>query len=274
MSAIVEINNLIYSYTGEKNTLDGVSFSIESGSYVCLIGHNGSGKSTLAKAIIGLLTGPRKGEITLFGEKASKKNIGQLRSRIGIVFQNPDNQFVGSTVADDIAFGLENGAVPHDKMVEIVEEFAKATGMEKEMGSEPSSLSGGQKQRVAIAGVLAMAPDLIILDEATSMLDPKGKREIDGLIHQIKASRPELTILSITHDLEEACHADEVIVLNEGKVLLSGEPSVVFQYEEELHSAHLEVPFLYRIKAKLKKRGLDVPSHIKTVEELEEYLCR
>ena len=274
MALALEINEYSYSYTGEKKDLDGVSFSVEEGSYVCLIGHNGSGKSTLAKAIIGLLGSPESGSISIFGEKMSRKTIGKLRPRIGIVFQNPDNQFVGSTVADDIAFGLENSAVPHEEMKKIVEEYAKATGMDEDMDSESSSLSGGQKQRVAIAGVLAMAPDLIILDEATSMLDPKGKREIDNLIHEIRASRPGLTILSITHDLEEACHADEIIVLSEGKVLLSGEPKEVFRYEEELLAAHLQVPFLYRMISKLKEKGLEVPPSITTLDQLEEWLCR
>lgn len=273
MPLAVEINQLHFSYTSDRAVLNGLSFSVEKGSYVCIIGHNGSGKSTIAKILIGLLSG-YDGEVKLFGETLTKKNIGAIRGRIGIVFQNPDNQFVGSTVADDIAFGLENAAIPHDEMAEIVKRFALSTGMEKELETEPSSLSGGQKQRVAIAGVLAMSPELIILDEATSMLDPKGKKEIDELIHQIRLSRPELTIISITHDLEEACNADEVIVLDDGKVLLSGEPKEVFQYQDELVSAHLSVPFFYRLLSLLKEKGVDVPESIVSLNELEDFLCR
>ncbi|MCR5078359.1 MAG: energy-coupling factor transporter ATPase [Bacilli bacterium] len=274
MEKAIEVNGLSYSYQGgDKKALDGVSFSVDRGSYTCIIGHNGSGKSTLAKVLIGLLGG-FKGEVKLLGEPLNRRTIVSLRRRVGIVFQNPDNQFVGSTVGDDIAFGLENLAMPQSEMAKTVHEFALATGMEKELEVEPSSLSGGQKQRVALAGVLAMSPDIMILDEATSMLDPKGKGEIDSLIHKIKKSKPELTILSITHDLEEASHADQVIVLNEGKVLLSGEPSAVFEYEEELREAHLEVPFLYRFIRALKQEGIEVPPSLNSLESLEEYLCR
>lgn len=273
MPTALEVDRLLYSYNGESNALNGVSFSVEEGSYVCLIGHNGSGKSTLAKAIIGLLDG-YDGTIRIFGEELNRKSVGRLHAKMGIVFQNPDNQFVGSTVADDIAFGLENTSVERQRMVELVKEYSEAVGMSEEMETEPSSLSGGQKQRVAIAGVLAMSPSLIILDEATSMLDPKGKREIDELIRDIRKKRPDLTILSITHDLEEACKADEVIVLSEGKVLLSGDPSSVFLYEDELREAHLEAPFLYRLIRNLRNEGVNVPEGIRTLEELEDFLCR
>ena len=273
MSFALEINNVSYSYDQEKWALNKVSFSVEEGQYVCLLGHNGSGKSTLAKILVGLL-GDYEGSYSLFGTPITKKNLVSLRSKIGIVFQNPDNQFVGSTVADDIAFGLENHAIPQKEMQGIIDEFVKAVGMEDYLDYEPSSLSGGQKQRVALAGVLAMQPSLLVLDEATAMLDPKAKREIDGFISKLRKQNPSLTIFSITHDLEEASHADEIIVLNDGKVLLSGTPASVFSYEEELKEAHLDLPFFYQLLSSLRKEGVDVPSEINSLEKLKEFLCQ
>ncbi|MDY2914069.1 MAG: energy-coupling factor transporter ATPase [Candidatus Enteromonas sp.] len=270
---ILQVENLSYAYEEGQNVLNGVSFSVNQGSYVCVIGHNGSGKSTLAKCIIGLMAGVH-GNISLFGQPLNKKSVYSLRSRVGIVFQNPDNQFVGSTVADDIAFGLENRRIPSEEMDGIIRRFAEEAGMGEFLNHEPQMLSGGQKQRVAIAGVLAMNPDLIIFDEATSMLDPKGKREISALVSKMRKDNPSLTLLSITHDVEEAAEADQVIVLEEGKVLFSGTPNEVFANEDALRSIHLGVPFVYALKARLKERGIDVPLEITKIEELEDYLCR
>ena len=273
MSSAIRVENLELAYQSEKLALKGISFSIEKGTYVCILGHNGSGKSTLAKILVGLLS-DYKGEIYIFDELVSRKNINSLRSKIGIVFQNPDNQFVGSTVADDIAFGLENKAVPQKEMQPIIDRFVKSVGMEDYLDREPSSLSGGQKQRVALAGVLAMSPEILILDEATAMLDPKGKAEVDSLISSIRKEKPELTILSITHDLEEAAKADEVLVLNDGKLLLQGTPKSVFSYMDELKKASLDVPFIYKLIACLKEKGLEIPEDIDTIEKLGEYLCQ
>ena len=273
MSSAIRVENLELAYQSEKLALKGISFSIEKGTYVCILGHNGSGKSTLAKILVGLLS-DYKGEIYIFDELVSRKNINSLRSKIGIVFQNPDNQFVGSTVADDIAFGLENKAVPQKEMQPIIDRFVKSVGMEDYLDREPSSLSGGQKQRVALAGVLAMSPEILILDEATAMLDPKGKAEVDSLISSIRKEKPELTILSITHDLEEAAKADEVLVLNDGKLLLQGTPKSVFSYIDELKKASLDVPFIYKLIACLKEKGLEIPEDIDTIEKLGEYLCQ
>ena len=273
MSSAIRVENLELAYQSEKLALKGISFSIEKGTYVCILGHNGSGKSTLAKILVGLLS-DYKGEIYIFDELVSRKNINSLRSKIGIVFQNPDNQFVGSTVADDIAFGLENKAVPQKEMQPIIDRFVKSVGMEDYLDREPSSLSGGQKQRVALAGVLAMSPEILILDEATVMLDPKGKAEVDSLISSIRKEKPELTILSITHDLEEAAKADEVLVLNDGKLLLQGTPKSVFSYMDELKKASLDVPFIYKLIASLKEKGLEIPEDIDTIEKLGEYLCQ
>ena len=273
MSKVIEVRHLSFSYVEERLALDDVSFALESGGYYCLLGHNGSGKSTLAKCIMGL-QGDFDGEIDLFGEKLDDKSVYRLRSRVGIVFQNPDNQFVGSTVADDIAFGLENKCVLPEKMQEIILRFAKETGMVEYLDREPSMLSGGQKQRVAIAGVLAMSPELIIFDEATSMLDPKGKKEIIDLVHHLKKENPNLTILSITHDVEEAMRADEVIILNEGKLFLQGKPEEVFVRGEELTSIRLSAPFFYELRAALLSKGIAVPDDIHDLDALEEYLCR
>ncbi len=270
---VVEAKDIQYSYTAEKEVLRGVSLTLEEGKYYCLVGHNGSGKSTLAKCLMGLIL-RFEGSISLFGIPLNAKNLRDIRSHVGIVFQNPDNQFVGSTVADDIAFGLENKCVPHEEMQGIIESFAEKTGMAGLLKQEPSALSGGQKQRVAIAGVLAMQPDLIILDEATSMLDPKGKKEILDLIHALRKERPHLTILSITHDVEEASRADEVIVLNKGKIFLQGKPEEVFIHREELSSIRLGLPFYYQLRFALEDRGMKIPSSVTDLHSLEAFLCQ
>lgn len=273
MNNVCSIKNLCFSYEESKPTLKNISFDISSSSYCAVIGHNGSGKSTLAKLIMGLLE-PNEGEIYLFDKKLEKKSLKELRRKMGIVFQNPDNQFVGSTVEDDIAFGLENRNLPRDEMVRRVDYICEKVGMEDFKKHEPSSLSGGQKQRDAIAGVLSLGVDFIIFDEATAMLDPKGKKEIASLILDIKKENPSLTILSITHDVEEASRADEVIVINDGSLFMKGKPEEVFSKVEELRSISLDVPFFYSLKYQLEKDGLVIPSSIKNEKELEEYLCR
>ena len=269
----VEVSHLSYSYTEDSIALSDVSFSMDVGKYYCLIGHNGSGKSTLAKCLMGLQP-DFEGNIKLFDMPLDRKNIYSIRSKVGIVFQNPDNQFVGSTVADDIAFGLENKRVPKSEMQSIIDRFAEETGMLEYLDREPTMLSGGQKQRVAIAGVLAMKPDLIIFDEATSMLDPKGKGEIIDLVHRLREKNPTLTILSITHDVEEAARADEVIVLNGGKVFLQGTPQDVFTRGAELESIRLSAPFYFELREQLEKRGLSFPADVKDLPSLEAFLCR
>ena len=218
---LIEVNNLTFSYDKKVNVIDGVSFCVESGKYISIIGHNGSGKSTFAKLLIGLLEA-QSGEIKAFGLEMNSKNVHEIRRKIGIVFQNPDNQFVGTTVRDDIAFGLENRCIPTEQMDGIIDEFSRKVHMENFLDKEPENLSGGQKQRVAIAGVLALAPEVIIFDEATSMLDPRGKREVRESIEEMRKENPNLSILAITHDLEEAFSSDEIIVLKEGKVVGRG----------------------------------------------------
>ncbi len=268
----LEVKNLFFSYDGKHDAVNDVSFAVERGKYVSIIGHNGSGKSTLAKLIMGLLAF-KKGEVKVFDEVLSSASLHAIRSRIGIVFQNPDNQFIGATVKDDIAFGLENRLVPHEEMEDIILKFADKVHMSDFLESEPSNLSGGQKQRVAIAGILAMSPDLVILDEATSMLDPKGKREVKETLFVMREENPNLTILSITHDIEEAALSDEVIVMHQGKVILSGNPKEVFAQEDKLKAIDLDLPFIQKLKKALKKQGIDV-DNFANLGEMAEFLCR
>ena len=253
------IKDLKFSYDKKNTIFSGLSFNVEEGEYVSLIGLNGSGKSTLAKLIIGLLEA-KDGTIEIFGNILNEENVYEVRKNVGIIFQNPDNQFIGSTVEDDIAFGLENNLVPQDKMDEIILEYATKVGMEEFLKNEPTNLSGGQKQRVAIAGVLAMKPKLLIMDESTSMLDPKGKKEIRDLIIKLRKEDPSLTVLSITHDIEEAYLSSRVIVLNKGEVMYNGTPSEVFLHEEELKEMDLDIPFVYKLKNELERNGIEVSS--------------
>lgn len=268
----IEVKNLVFGYTGTINAVNDVSFNIPQGSYVSIIGPNGSGKSTLAKLITGLLN-KKSGEITVFGLPLNKENVNEIRRHIGIVFQNPDNQFISATVEDDIAFGLENRQIPTEDMPSIVRDYAEKVGMIDYLNKEPSSLSGGQKQRVAIAGVLAMHPDIIILDEATSMLDPRGRREIRDLISKLRANNPRLTIISITHDIEEANLSDFIVVLNKGQVMLKGSRDEVFSHEKELNDIHLSVPFIQYIRRKLKEKGIDI-GQASNLDELVDFICR
>ena len=256
----IEISNIAFRYDSSSIVFSDFSLEIEQGEYVTIIGHNGSGKSTLAKLIIGLLEA-KKGSIKVFGEELNEKTLSSIRRKEGIIFQNPDNQFIGTTVRDDIAFGLENHCVPHDDMEGIIQEFSSRVGMAEFLDKEPSSLSGGQKQRVAIAGVLAMKPQVIIMDESTAMLDPKGKKEIRELIKDIRKDNPSLTILSITHDIEEAYGADRVVVINSGKLVYSSTPEEVFLHKEELVNMNLDIPFVYQLKDELLKLGIEVNSN-------------
>ncbi len=259
MQDAIKITGLSFSYNEEKEVLNNLSLSIKKGSYCVVLGQNGSGKSTLAKLIMGLLEA-NSGSIIVNGLEVNVDNIYEIRKQTGIVFQNPDNQFIGATVRDDIAFGLENRQVPQIEMDPIINEYAKKTGMDKYLDKEPSNLSGGQKQRVAIAGVLAMRPNIIIFDEATSMLDPKGKREIKEIIVRLKKEIKDVTVLSITHDIEEALLADEIIILNKGKIVEQGSPKEVFKQVDKLPSYGLDIPFVYKLNEELKTLGIDPKS--------------
>ena len=252
----LEIKNLCFSYDDSRQIIDDISFSVEKGSFISVLGHNGSGKSTLAKLIVGLLE-KKSGQIFFDGEEINKKNIKKLQTKVALVFQNPDNQFIGSTVEDDIAFGLENREFPHEKMQEEIEKFADSVGMLEYLKKEPVSLSGGQKQRVALAGALILRPDILILDEATSMLDPKGKDTVKKAIEKIHKENPELTIISITHDIDEALLSDKVFILSEGKLIKEGTPQEVLRDEETLLSIKLDMPFIYRVEKKLMETGIN-----------------
>ncbi len=267
----LEVEHLRFRYDKETKVFNDLSFNVNKGEYVAIIGHNGSGKSTLAKLIIGLLEA-QKGTIKVFDQVLNEDNLYSIRSKVGIVFQNPDNQFTGSTVADDIAFGLENHEVPHEQMDEIISKYARIVNMEEFLDKEPTSLSGGQKQRVAIAGVLAMHPDLIIFDEATAMLDPKGKSEIKNVIKKIKEERKDLTLLSITHDIEEAFNSDRVIVIEKGEIVFNDTPSNVFKNKEKLLEMKLDIPFSYKLFDELKALGISLSSNDE--ESMVKELCQ
>lgn len=271
MENIIEIKDISFSYNDECLVLENFSLNIKKGKYSVIIGHNGSGKSTLAKLIIGLLEA-ESGSIFIEGLELNEKNLSLIREKVGIVFQNPDNQFIGSTVEDDIAFGLENHCVPHEDMKKIILDYAEKVNMTKFLEKEPSQLSGGQKQRVAIAGVLAMKPQILILDEATSMLDPKGKREIKELIKKMRDVIPGLTIISITHDIDEAISCDEVIVMNKGKVFKVGTPQEIFESEKELLDISLDLPFAYKLYHELNKQNIKISKHLDS-EGMVNELC-
>ena len=271
MEKIIELKNLSFEYNEGLKTIDNISFDIEKGSYTAILGHNGSGKSTIAKLLIGLLE-KKDGEIIINHMPLNLENLYKIRSLIGIVFQNPDNQFIGATVRDDIAFGLENTCIEPEKMDDIINEYAKKVNMLEFLDHEPTKLSGGQKQRVAIAGILAMSPSIIILDEATSMLDPKGKKEINDLVRELNKDR-NMTIVSITHDIEEAALADKVILLSDGHVIDSGKPEEILLKEDLLKEMALDIPFSLKISNGLNKLGIKVSNQINQ-EELVKELCQ
>ena len=235
----IELKDISFSYEKDTLVLDNLSLTIEEGQMVAILGHNGSGKSTLSKIIMGLLE-PKNGEVLVDGVKYEGDEFDKIRDKMGIIFQNPDNQFVGVTVQDDIAFGLENRRVSREEMIERIKKYAKVVSMEDYLLTNPENLSGGQKQRVAIAGVLAMETDVIIFDESTSMLDPKGTKEINQMIKMLKEEQNK-TIISITHNLEEAVYADRVIVLNGGKIVLDGTPQEVLKEKDTLEASGLKL---------------------------------
>lgn len=263
------------SFRYEKNgpyALEDVSFTVRPGEWLAIVGHNGSGKSTIAKLMIGLLF-PESGEITVGNIRLSEETIWDVRSKVGMVFQNPDNQFVGSTVQDDVAFGLENRGIPREVMADRVFEALKRVKMEEFLDQEPHHLSGGQKQRVAIAGVIALAPEIMILDEATSMLDPRGRKEVIETIRDIKSSA-DLTIISITHDLEETLQADRILIMNQGKVFHIGNPEELVSFGDRLYELGLDAPFVHKLIKGLKNRGIDIPDRDFTEETLVDYLWK
>lgn len=268
---IIDVDKLTFSYDEKTDAVHEVSFSIEKGQYCTIVGHNGSGKSTVAKLLTGLLE-KKSGSIVIDGLELNIENLRKIRNKIGIVFQNPDNQFIGSTVRDDIAFGLENHCVEQVEMDPIIEEFSNRVGMHDYLNSEPTRLSGGQKQRVAIAGVLAMHPDIIIFDEATSMLDPQGKDEIKKVIMDLHKER-YLTILSITHDIDEVTTSDYVLVMDEGQIILKGTPEEVFKKEDKLKETQFDLPYSMKLAKELDKLGVHIKDRM-TMEGMVDELCQ
>ena len=274
MSSIIKIKNLTFSYSAEeeRKTLDNVNLEIEAGQWVALIGHNGSGKSTLARCIDGLLM-PESGSIEVDGLHLTEETVWDVRERIGMVFQNPDNQFVGEDVEGDVAIGMENRGIPRAEMQNRVKEVLEAVDMTAFAKHEPVRLSGGQKQRVAIAGVLAVRPKIIIFDESTSMLDPEGKRDIVGLMRRLN-DEENFTIISITHDIDEASLADRVIVLNDGRVIDDDVPGKIFASGDLLTKIGLDLPYPEALKEELKEKGINVPNEYLDEEGMVDWLCR
>lgn len=267
----IELKNIQFKYYETKqNVLNNISLDIYPREWVAVIGHNGSGKSTMAKIMNGLLI-PDEGTVAVNGVTLDEETVWQARQSIGLVFQNPDNQFVGATVEDDVAFGLENNGIEPLEMVKRVNEALEEVRMSAFKQAEPARLSGGQKQRVALASVIALRPDVIILDEATAMLDPLGRKEVIETIYELK-ERFNLTVISITHDLDEAALADRIVVMSKGEIVREGTPDEIFSLGEELVNIGLDVPFSMKVKKELASYGMDVPEGYITREELLEWL--
>lgn len=273
MNKILEVENLVFKYEKESdvNQLNGVSFSITKGEWVSIIGQNGSGKSTTARLIDGLFE-EFEGKVKIDGELLTAENVWNLRRKIGMVFQNPDNQFVGATVEDDVAFGMENQGIPREEMIKRVDEALLAVNMLDFKTREPARLSGGQKQRVAVSGIIALRPEIIILDESTSMLDPTGRQEIMRVIHEIK-EKYQLTVLSITHDLDEAASSDRILVMKAGEIIKEAAPSELFATSEDMVEIGLDVPFSSNLMKDLRKNGFDLPEKYLSEDELVELLA-
>ena len=277
---IIKAKDLVHEYIRRdeegnvesiQTALDKVSLDVKKGDFIAVIGHNGSGKSTLAKHINAILE-PTEGSLWVDGfDTTDEKNIWDIRQRAGMVFQNPDNQIIASVVEEDVGFGPENIGVPTDEIWQRVEESLKAVGMLKYREHSPNKLSGGQKQRVAIAGVMAMQPECIVLDEPTAMLDPVGRKEVLEAVHALNREKG-VTIILITHYMEEVVEADHVYVMDSGKVVMQGTPRSIFSQVERLKEYRLDVPQITLLAYELKKAGLDIPDGILTREELTEAL--
>lgn len=256
-----------------KRAVDGVALDVKKGEFIAILGHNGSGKSTLAKHLNALLL-PSDGEIWVAGMNTKEEaHVWDIRQSAGMVFQNPDNQIIGTVVEEDVGFGPENMGIPTQEIWERVEEALKAVGMYKYRKHSPNRLSGGQKQRVAIAGIVAMHPQCIVLDEPTAMLDPNGRKEVIRAVRALNMVE-EITVILITHYMEEVVHADKVIVMDQGRVVMQGTPKEIFSKVEELQSYRLDVPQVTLLAHELKKKGIPLSDGILTIEELVNELCQ
>ncbi len=272
MEPIISLKNITFRYQADQvqPALQDLSLTVNKEEWVAIIGHNGSGKSTLAKTINGLLL-PETGNISVGQLELNEENIWTIRKMVGMVFQNPDNQFVGATVEDDVAFGMENQGIPREEMVPRVKEALEQVKLTDFAAKEPARLSGGQKQRVAIAGILALRPDIIILDEATSMLDPEGRQEVISILKEVK-EKYQLTVLSITHDIDEAANANRILVMREGQLMDEGTPAQIFSQGPNLIEKGLDLPFPERLKQSLEDRGVSVPEKYLTEEGMVDWL--
>lgn len=270
--SFIQIRDLGYKYSDNMAALKSINMDINEGEFVVVIGSNGSGKSTLAK-LLNVLLVPTSGSIEVEGLDTSKpENVWNIRQQVGMVFQNPDNQLVATTVEEDIAFGPENLGVPPAEIRKRVDYALRQVGMDGFQKHAPFNLSGGQKQRLAIAGVIAMLPSCIVLDEPTSMLDPQGRREVIETITHLNR-KEDKTIVHITHYMEEAINADRVVVLDQGEIKLTGTPSEVFREVDKLKSYQLEVPQITELAYELRQSGIEIPDGVLTVEELVEAIC-
>ena len=271
MKSIIDVKNLSFRYkeSQEYYNLKDITFHVKRGEWLSIVGHNGSGKSTTIRLIDGLLEA-ESGEIVIDGQRLTEENVWNIRRQIGMVFQNPDNQFVGATVEDDVAFGLENQGLPRQEMKKRVEEALDLVGMLDFKKREPARLSGGQKQRVAIAGVVALRPAILILDEATSMLDPEGRRELIETVQGIRKDY-DMTVISITHDLEEVAMSDRVLVMKKGSIESTSSPRELFS-RNDLDQIGLDDPFANQLKNSLSQNGYDLPENYLTESELEDKL--
>ncbi|MFN7253290.1 MAG: energy-coupling factor ABC transporter ATP-binding protein [Anaerobacillus sp.] len=267
---LISICNLSFKYDAEEveNVLTDISLSIKQGEWVSIVGHNGSGKSTLAKFINGLLTPTNPNSVNINGiDTFDEDKIWEVRKQVGMVFQNPDNQMVATTVRDDVAFGLENTGVERNEMKNRINWALQKVKMENYLNHEPYRLSGGQKQRVAIAGIIAMLPLVIILDEATSMLDPMGRKEVLETVWKLNKEEG-ITVINITHDLEEAIFSDRLFVMNKGRISIEGVPKEVFQESQKLVEAGLELPFSLQVQSSLANKGIEIARTCLTKEVL------
>ena len=271
---ILKAENVSFSYDQKNYAVKNVSLSVSEGEYLAVIGHNGSGKSTLARLFNALLT-PTAGSITVDGYSTADKDktaLFEIRKRVGVVFQNPDNQLVASIVEDDVAFGPENIGIKREEIGERIDYALKAVGMEGFRKSSPTRLSGGQKQRIAIAGVLALKPRILVLDESTAMLDPQGRKEILSVVKKLNRE-DNVAVIAITHYMEEVLAADRVAVINDGEIAITGTPAEIFSRMKEIKAMGLELPLAAYIAEKLREKGFDIPSSVMTEEELAEALC-
>ena len=271
MKSIIDVKNLSFRYKESQEYYDvkDITFHVKRGEWLSIVGHNGSCKSTTVRLIDGLLEA-ESGEIVIDGQRLTEENVWNIRRQIGMVFQNPDNQFVGATVEDDVAFGLENQGLPRQEMKKRVEEALDLVGMLDFKKREPARLSGGQKQRVAIAGVVALRPAILILDEATSMLDPEGRRELIETVQGIRKDY-DMTVISITHDLEEVAMSDRVLVMKKGSIESTSSPRELFS-RNDLDQIGLDDPFANQLKHSLSQNGYDLPENYLTESELEDKL--